>query len=364
LKEQLKSLLKELTTLNSVSGSEQDVVRFMRRELAKVCDTVTTDPMGNVFAAKDSGKPGPVFMVAAHSDEIGAVVRSVEKDGYIRFEKTGGMVDALLLGRKVWVGAHLGVIGVKAGHLQSEKEKTEVKPSSEMYIDVGAGSQEEVYGMGITVGTPVAYNSPLEFFTNSDRFCGKAVDDRLGCAILLELMRHSTPPAGKLVGVVTVQEEVGLRGAEVASFRVAPTFAVAVDTMPCGDTPDVNFYKELPVGIGRGPVFQFMSRSKGDPPKGFLMPPSMKKLLVETAQKEGVQFQPAAFQGGNTDAAGIHLVREGIPTGVIALPRRYSHSPVEVGDINDAVGALKILKGIVSRMTEQIDFSFTGGWDA
>lgn len=357
MKQELKTLLRDLTSLNGVAGFEQDVVRYMKTELEKVCHRVTVDHMGNIFAVKETSVPGPVAMVVAHSDEIGAIVKSVENNGFIRFEKVGGTLDPLLLGRKVWVGNHFGVIGVKAGHLQSEKERNEVKKHTELYIDVGANSAEEVYRMGIYPGTPVAYNSPLEFFTNDDRFCGKAVDDRLGCAILLELMRSAEPPCGTLVGVVSVQEEVGLRGATVATFRVNPTFAIALDTMPCGDTPDVNFSKELPVAIGRGPVFQFISGGGG---KGFLMTPSMKRFLVETAQREGVQFQTTAFPAGNTDAAAIHLVREGIPTGVIALPRRYSHSPVEVGDINDAVGALRILKGVVARMGENLDWSFLG----
>lgn len=355
MKEQLKKLLSELTSFHSVSGAEEDVVRYLKRELSRVCGDVVIDSMGNIFAVKDSGKAGPKVMIAAHSDEIGAIVRSVEKDGFLRLEKIGGTLDPLLVGRKVWAGGHLGVIGVKAGHLQTEKERTEVKKASDLYIDVGAQSREEVLRMGIDIGTPVAYNSPLEFFTNGDRFCGKAIDDRLGCAVLLELMRQSSPPAGKLVGVMTVQEEVGLKGATVAAFKVNPTFAIALDTMPCGDTPDVNFQKELPVGIGLGPTFQWLSGAAG---RGFLVIPSMKKFLVETAQREGVTYQATAFPGGNTDATAIRLVREGIPVGVIALPRRYSHSPVEVGDINDAVGALKILKGVVARMGEDLDWSF------
>jgi len=355
LKETLKALLKELTSFHCVSGAEEDVVRYMKRELSTVSSDVHVDSMGNVFAVKDSGKPGPVAMVAAHSDEIGAIVRSIEKDGFLRLEKIGGTLDLLLVGRKVWVGGHLGVIGVKAGHLQTEKERTEVKRAADLYIDVGAQSREEVLQMGIDISTRVAYNSPLEFFTNGDRFCGKAVDDRLGCAVLLELMRQANPPAGKLVGVVTVQEEVGLKGATVAAFRVNPDFAIALDTMPCGDTPDVDFQKELPVGIGLGPVFQWLSGAGG---RGFLVIPSMKKFLVETAQRERVKYQATAFPGGNTDATAIRLVREGIPCGVITLPRRYSHSPVEVGDINDAVGALKILKGVVARMGEKLDWSF------
>ncbi len=354
LKERLKGLLRELTAQNAVSGSEQSVASYMKRELEKVSDSVSVDHMGNVFAIKKAAQDGPVVMIAAHSDEIGAIVKSVDTNGYIWFEKIGGAIDALLVGRKVWVGQHLGVIGVKAGHLQSPKERSEVKKHTEMYVDVGATSREQVLAMGISTGTPIAYNSPLESFTNSDRMCGKAIDDRLGCAVLLELMRDASPPKGTLVAAVTVQEEVGLRGAKVAAFRVRPDFAIALDTMPCGDTPDVDFYRELPVGIGLGPAFQFTSGTA----TGFLISPAMKRFLTDTAKRAGVGYQVTTFPGGNTDATAIHLVREGIPTGVIALPRRYSHSPVEVADINDAVGALEILKTVVKRMAEPLDWSF------
>ena len=210
--------------------------------------------------------------------------------------------------------------------------------------------------MGIRPATPITYHSPLEFFTNSDRFVGKSVDDRLGCAILLELMRQSSPPCGELVGVVTVQEEVGLRGAHVAAFSVDPTFAIALDTMPCGDTPDVDFYKEMPVAIGKGPVLQFMS---GNNDIGFLVTPAMRRLLLETAEELKVPYQTTTLPATNTDAASIYLARRGIPTGVVSLPRRYSHSPVEVGDINDAVGALEIIKGVVAKMEPDMDFSFS-----
>jgi putative aminopeptidase len=355
MKEELKSLLKELTALNSVSGHEEAVVEFMARELAKVASNVTVDPMGNVFAVKKSGKPGPRMMVAAHSDEIGAMVKGIEPSGFVRFDKIGGTIDPLVVGRKVWVGGHFGVIGVKSGHLQTEEERSKVKKSSELYIDVGADSREEVLSMGIRPGMPVAMNSPLEFFTNPDRFCGKSVDDRIGCAILLSLMRHEEPPCGELIGVVTVQEEVGLRGAGVAARAVEPTFAIALDTMPCGDTPDIDFVREMPAGIGRGPVFQVMS---GNNDTGFLVTPAIRRLLLETADVIGVPYQICTLPATNTDAAAIHLAGKGVPTGVIAIARRYSHSPVEVGDINDAVGALAILKAVVSGMRPEMDLSF------
>lgn len=340
----------QLTALPGVSGFETPVARFMAKGLREVADEVTADTMGNVFATIRGNRPGPTVMIAAHSDEIGLIVKNIEPSGYIRFDKIGGMIDPLLIGRHVTVRGHLGVISVKAGHLQTAAERTQVKPHSELFIDVGEDGVDAVKRLGIRIGDPIEQKSDLQFFANGDRFSGKAVDDRLGCAVLLTLFESIAASgkdiAGTLVGVVTVQEEVGLRGAEVAAYRVNPDLAIALDTMPAGDTPDVNFSKELPVGIGRGPTFQVMSGGSGG--RGIIVNPRVRKLLEDTAEAAGAPYQVTTFVGGNTDATAMHLVRAGIPSGVIALPRRYSHSPVEMGDIRDAVGAFRILRQLAA----------------
>ena len=348
----IKELLVQLAAIPGVSGFEAPVARAIAGHLKGVSDEITADTMGNVFATKRGDGSGPTVMIAAHSDEIGLVVRSIEPNGFIRFTKIGGILDPLLIGRHVTVKGHLGVVSVKAGHLQSKKELAEVKPHTELFIDVGEDSAAGVRALGIEIGDPIEQKSDLGFFANGNRFSGKAVDDRLGCAVLITLFESlaDTPLAGTLVAAVTVQEEVGLRGATVAAHRVNPDLAIALDTMPAGDTPDVSFTKELPVGIGRGPAFQFLSVSSSG--KGIIVNPRVRRLLTTTAAAAGVDYQATTFSGGNTDAAAIHLVRDGIPTGVVALPRRYSHSPVEMGDIRDAVGAWAILRQLAGNMGE------------
>jgi len=352
LKLRLKELLVQLTAIPGVSGFEDRVAAYMAGRLQECADEVASDPMGNVFAVRHGSRPGPRVMVVSHSDEIGLIVKSIDEHGFLRFEKLGGMLDPLLPGRMVTVNGHLGVIGVKPGHLQSERERTQVLPHTELFIDVGEDSEAGVAALGIRTGDPIAQRSELSFFANSDRFSGKAVDDRLGCAVLLALFESlaRTELSGALVGVVSVQEEVGLRGASVAAFRVNPDLAIALDTMPCGDTPDVNFVRELPVGIGRGPVFQVTSGGTGG--RGILVNPNVRRLLEDTAAGAGVSYQVTTFTKGNTDATAIHLAREGIPSGIIALPRRYSHSPVEMGDIRDAMGAWKVLRHLALHLGE------------
>ncbi|MGE5653575.1 MAG: M42 family metallopeptidase, partial [Bacillota bacterium] len=303
--------------------------------------------------------PGPSLMVAAHSDEIGCMVKSVEKNGYIRFEKVGGTIDSLLVGRQMCVNGHFGVVGVKAGHLMSEKERSEVKKHTELYIDVGVESAEEVKAMGIRVGDPITYWPDLQEFTNTDRICGKALDDRIGCAILLHIFTElkASDFAGTVYAVITVQEEVGLRGATVAAHRLNPDIAIALDTMPAGDTPDISTTKELPVLIGRGPVVQVMS---GGGARGNILHPAMKRLLIGLAEEEGIPHQVAILPGGTTDASAIHLVREGILAAALTIPRRYSHSSVEVMDLNDAVNAKRMVETLIRRLGNVGDLSFLG----
>lgn len=357
MKKQLLTLLQELTAIPGVSGQEQPVVRRLAELFKPLADKVEVDQFGNIYALK-KGKPGgPRLMIAAHSDEIGAMVKSVEKNGYIRLEKVGGTLDPLLLGRKVRVNGHLGVVGVKAGHLQTPEERTKVVAASNLYIDMGVNSDDEVKAMGIRIGDPIVYDSVLEVMTNTDRVVGKAIDDRIGCAILVKLFEklQGVELAGDLYAVITVQEEVGLRGAIVSTFKLNPDYAIALDTIPSGDTPDISTLKELPIRIGCGPVFPLLA---GGSPRGNIMHPGFKNFLINTAEKTCIPYQLATFSGGTTDISAIHLVREGIVAGAVTMPRRYSHSPVELLDLNDAVNTFGLLEYIARHMEDLRTITF------
>ncbi|MGI6643545.1 MAG: M42 family metallopeptidase [Bacillota bacterium] len=350
----IKQHLLPLLELTGVSGREAPVIRYMQDALSPLCDELTTDPMGNVFAVKRGNKTGPKLLVTAHSDEIGLLVRSIEPNGFIRFIKVGGTQDSLLPARVVNVAGNIGVIGVKAGHLASEKERNEVKKPADLYIDVGATSKEEAESMGIGIGSPITFVSEPRFI-KGNLIVSRALDDRVGCAVLIALMealRDGDFP-GQFHAVVTVQEEVGLRGARVAGFRVNPDLAVALDTIPSGDTPDTNFNKEHPVAIGKGPVLQVTSG-------GMFADTTVLSLLKDAAEAAGVPYQLVTFTGGNTDSTAIHQVRAGIPSGAVTIPRRYSHSPVELLDLNDAVAALKLLESLARRMPESIQWRLPG----
>ncbi|MDP3058570.1 MAG: M42 family metallopeptidase [bacterium] len=357
MKEEILHLLKELTAISGLSGQEMLVVKRLVELFGPISDSVKTDSFGNIYAYKRGKAGGPTLMLAAHSDEIGAIVKSVEKSGFLRLEKVGGTIDPLLLGRKVRVNNHLGVIGVKAGHLQSAEERSKVVSSDNLYIDVGAVSDVEVFEMGIKIGDPITYVSELQTMTNTSRVVGKAIDDRIGCALLVklfELLQGHTLD-GDLYAVITVQEEVGLRGATVSTYRINPDYAIAIDTIPSGDTPDIKTMQELPIWLGKGPVIPVLS---GGGVRGNLLHPGVKKFLVEAAETAGVPYQLAAFSGGTTDLSSIHLIREGIVAGALAIPRRYSHSPVEVLDLNDALATLTLLEHICRNMNRLCQISF------
>jgi putative aminopeptidase FrvX len=354
MKAALYRTLEELTALDGVSGFEQDVVRYLRDALLPLADRVEVDAMGNLYATRQGAGAGPRLMVSAHSDEIGGIVKSIDERGFMRFDPLGGVLAGTLVGRRVRIRGHLGVIGVKSGHLQSVAEQGKVPAVQELYIDVGANNAAEVRAMGIAIGDPVAYYSPLVRLHGGDRVCGKAIDNRIGCAIILELFRRlkDAPLAGALHGVICVQEEVGLRGARVAAYRVEPDYAVVLDTFMAGDTPDVDYYQELPARIGQGPVLLLANSAH-------IGHPAVNRYLRQAAQACDVNLQPCTIVGkAGTDAGAIHLSRQGVPTAGLGLARRYSHTPVCTLDLNDAADALRLLERFCQDMGAHTDLSF------
>lgn len=357
-KESLFARLAAMTALDGVSGHEQAVVAYLRDALTPLADEVRVDSMGNVYAQVYGQGRAPHLMLEAHSDEIGAMVKSIQPDGYLRILGVGGVSPAMLVGRNVHVNGHHGVIGVKSGHLQTPEERKRVAEIYELYVDIGADSAADVAAMGICIGDAVAYDSPLVRYTHSDRVSGKAIDNRIGCAVLLQLLEelNHVPPAGTLSVVISVQEEIGLRGAHVAAYTAQPDYAIAVDTFMSGDTPDVDYYRELSAAIGRGPVLLLANSAH-------IGHPGVNRFVREAALAAGVSLQQSMVGQGmaGTDAGAIHLTRSGVPTAGLSLARRYSHTPICTLDLNDAEGAVRLLHAFVDEMAHHADLSFFGG---
>ena len=354
MKESLFATLQTLTALDGVSGFEQDVVRHLRDAFADLADSVEGDRMGNLYATRTGDPAGPRLMIAAHSDEIGAIIKSVDPSGFLRFDTLGRVVPSMLVGRRVRVRGHLGIIGVKSGHLQTPEEQRTVPSVGELYIDLGVDSAEEVARLGVAPGDPVAYYAPLERLGDTDRVTGKAIDNRIGCAILLDLFKglQGVDLAGTVHATICVQEEVGLRGAGVAAYRLQPDYALVVDTFMAGGTPDVDYYRALPARIGEGPVLLLANSAH-------IGHPAVQRHLRAAAERAGVALQLSTIVGGaETDAGAIHRSRGGVPTAGLALARRYSHTPVCVLDLRDAVGAVRVLDRFVRDMGEHGELGF------
>ncbi len=351
MKEQLKDYLRELTRLVGVSGSEQEVAKYMKEKLEQFSDEVRVDPNGNVIAIKKGNRPGPKLMVISHLDEIGFCVKNILPSGFILFNKVGSASDKVLEGRKVLVkGTIPGIIGIKPGHLQSPEEARMVKSSKECYIDIGASSKEEVEALEVRIGDPIGYKSDFMEMANKDLICTKSIDDRVNCAILLELFSQIKDGdfAGTIYGVASVQEETGMKGAFMVGNQIEPDYAIVIDTVPSGDTPDVNGEMDLPIYLGKGPACIL---ADGLLP-GLLYTfshPAVVDIIREQSEKLDINVQYATLMGEGyaTDAARLSYSGKGIPCAMLVVPRRYSHSPVELVNINDALDSLKILEQIV-----------------
>jgi putative aminopeptidase FrvX len=357
LKDRLKQRLGEYAAVDGVSGHEQAVVRRLASEFRASVDQVDVDNFGNLVATKNGPEGTPTLMIAAHSDEIGGVVKAIESSGMIRFERLGGVNESLLVGRAVRINGHRGVIGAKSGHLMTPEERRTVPRLRDLYIDLGFDRAEDVSALGIKVGDPIAYEAPMRELANPERISGKALDNRISCVILLELAERLAKSNLNCTvhWTVMVQEEVGFRGARMTTFRLNPTAAIVVDTMPAGGTPDVSATQDLAAEIGKGPVITLGSESGSN---GIIVPHVMRDLLTQAAATANVPYQLSLFYGSNSDAAAVHLVREGIPTGVVNLARRYSHSPVETLDINDCANATLLLEKAVQSFSPSTNLSF------
>ncbi|WP_281774143.1 M42 family metallopeptidase, partial [Methanobacterium formicicum] len=319
----MKQLLEKLSNASGVSGFEDNVRNLMMEELKGFVDELDVDNMGNLIAIKKGKPDGKKVMLAAHMDEIGLIVRYIDKNGFIKFSKLGGINDQMLLNQEVYIHSNgekiLGVIGSKPPHRMKAAEKKKPVEYENMFIDIGASSKEDAEEM-INVGDPITIKQKFAELKN-DLVMGNAMDNRVGCAILLEVMKRARSDA-TICGVGTVQEEVGLKGARTAAFRINPDMALALDVTISGDHPGMK-EEEAPAKAGKGPCI-ILTDASG---RGIITHPQVKELLIQVAEEEEIPYQIEVSEGGTTDATAIHLTREGIPTGVISPPSRYIHTP-------------------------------------
>ncbi|MEM1616231.1 M42 family metallopeptidase [Pyrobaculum sp.] len=342
-------LLKKLSEARGPSGFEDEVREVVVKEMEPYVDEVVVDRWGNVIGVK-KGATNYKALVAAHIDEIGLVVDHIDKEGFLRFRPIGGWNEVTLVGQRVWVKARdgwiRGVVGSLPPHVTPSGKEREAPEIKDLFIDVGASSREEVEKMGIAVGSVAVLDREVARLQN-DLVTGKAFDDRAGVAVMLYALRLLKETPATVYAVATVQEEVSLRGAQIAAERVNPHYAIALDTTIAADVPGVSERQHV-TKVGKGPAIKVLDGGRGGL---FIAHPKLRSHIVKIAEEVGIPYQLEVLYGGTTDAMAIAFRREGIPSAVISLPSRYVHSPVEVISLKDAVNAARLLAAVLERTT-------------
>lgn len=337
-------LMEKLSITPGISGFEGKIVDIIKEELESYVDEIQDDLMGNVIAIKKGEKKGSTVMLASHMDEIGLMVRYIDKKGFIRFSKIGGINDQMLLNQTVTIhgknGDITGVIGSKPPHVMKASERKKIIEYDSMFIDIGVFSKEEAEEL-ISIGDPISFKCFYEEFPNN-LIMGKALDNRIGCYIMIETLKRVNSKA-TVFGVGTVQEEVGLKGAKTSSFKINPDMAFALDVTISGDHPGIK-PDEAPVDIGKGPAIVLADASG----RGILTPEKVKSILVSAAKEDDIPYQLEVSEGGTTDASAIHLTKEGIPTGVLSVPTRYIHTTVSIANMEDVENTIKLLVKVIN----------------
>jgi endoglucanase len=326
----MKDLIKQLTEAYGPPGYEHAVRDIITGHVDPLVDSLEVDPLGNLHAVKNGSSDGPVIMLAAHMDEIGLMVSQITDDGYARFTALGGVMPETLIGnRAIFTNGALGVINVDNWLLHDKPDRSH----RTLYLDFGVSRKQDV---PVRVGDVAAFQRP--FVDLGQSMLAKSMDDRIGCAILIETLRRLDTPPGPVHFVFTVQEEFRLQGATTAAFKIRPDVAIAVDVTDSGDIPK---RKNFDVKLGRGPAIKVMDH-------GMLAHPGVKRWMMSTAAAHNIPYQLEVLPLGTTDAMAMQLAGEGSAAGVISIPCRHVHTPSEIVSTSDVQQAIDLLVALLS----------------
>jgi endoglucanase len=344
-------LLKQLCNVCAVSGDEREVRSIVREQVQQHADEVKVDALGNVLVTKLSQSTSRNkrlrVMLAAHMDEIGFILTHHDGDGIFRFETVGGIDTRQIAGKAVWVGHdHIpGVIGAKPIHLTTHNERKNTISLDSLRIDIGMGGSSKV-----KVGDQATFATSYRRVGPS--LIAKALDDRLGVVTLIELIKHA-PDHIDLLAAFTVQEEVGLRGAQVAAYAFNPDLGIAIDSTPAMDLPNWEESREgeessyYNTKLDSGPAIYLAD-------KATFADPRLIQHLVDTAERNNIPYQFRQPGGGGTDAGAIHRSRAGVPSISVSIPGRYLHTAAGIARLSDWKNTLALLHNALSTMTPSI----------
>jgi tetrahedral aminopeptidase len=328
----MKDLIQKLVEAVSPSGYEAPVRSVIRAEIEAFADEMRVDALGNLIALKGPTRPGndsQKIMLAAHMDEIGVIATHIDEQGFVRFTNICGVRALNCVGGRVrFLNGVAGVIG-----MEHPADAAKAPTMTQLYIDVGASSRLEC---PVKVGDVGVFDRP--FLAMGDRLVAKAMDDRIGVAVLVEALRSLKQTPHQVYFVFSTQEEVGLRGATTAAYGLDPDLGISVDVTRTGDAP-----KDQPmsVSLGKGPAIKVRDG-------GMLSDPRVVDWMVRTAEKTGLPYQLEVLEAGTTDARAMQISRAGMPAGCVSIPCRYVHSPSEMVDLNDVHNAVRLIVGLVS----------------
>ncbi|CAB3396156.1 M42 family metallopeptidase [Kyrpidia spormannii] len=337
--------LRRLSETPGPSGFEDQVRHVLSEELRPHARRIYTDALGNLFVETGPEQGGPRVMLAAHMDEVALMIVRIDDEGTLRFRAIGGIDERVLVSKAVRVGpAGLpGVIGSKAVHLQKPEERKRPIAIEDLYIDIGAKDADQASGR-VHIGDYAVFATEYEQI-GQGKAKGKAFDDRVGCAVLAELAKRSFQLPTTLV--FTVQEEIGLRGAGPAAYRVNPDLAFVIEGTLCFDVPDARDEDSVTVQ-GRGPAISLLDRAT-------IPPQSLIRWMAEVADARGIPYQWRRSGAGGNDAGAIHLTRRGIPTGAISVPVRYIHSPAQIVDLSDYANTIALTEALLRDLENHPD---------
>lgn len=325
--------LKELCQLPGVSSCEDEVRNFIQNRVMPYADSIRIDSLGNLIVFKRGAKHTKnKFMIAAHMDEVGLMIRSITDEGFLKFSSVGGIDRRVLIGKYVFVGKNktLGVIGTKAFHLVSKDEVKEIPKLTEFYIDIGAKNREEAK-KAVSIGDVAVFENHFVEFGDG-MIKAKAIDDRIGCAVMMELIQRPLPM--DCFFVFTVQEEVGTRGAFGAAFSVTPEIALVLEGTTAADLPTMKGHKKV-CSPGKGPVIPFMDGAT-------VYDRELFELLRSLAENHQIPWQTKQYISGGTDAAAIQKTKEGVRVAAISAAVRYLHTPSSVASSRDCMQVFQL----------------------
>jgi len=342
MNEQTLKLFQTLTELPGASGNEHLVRKFMKEQLSQYADEIVQDKLGSIFGVKKGNEQGPTVMVAGHMDEVGFMVTAITDNGMVRFQPLGGWWNQVLLAQRVQImtsnGPVIGVIGSIPPHLLDEDRRNRPMEIKNMLIDIGADDREDAIKIGIKPGQAILPICPFTPMANKKKILAKAWDNRYGCGLAIELLQElkDTTLPNILYSGATVQEEVGLRGAQTAANMIKPDIFFALDASPANDASgDKNEFGQL----GKGTLLRILDKS-------MVTHRGMREFVLDMAETHHIPYQYFVSQGG-TDAGKVHIANEGVPSAVIGICSRYIHTHASIIHVDDYAAAKELLVKLV-----------------